>query len=84
LPWFPKGLLNVLPARSLWNQYVFMLIGDENVFIAVGWCIYFALIALVLHAKNRPAFFVAFALLCCLLTFNTMGCRQEFPVRFGV
>ena len=79
---FPEGLLRVLPARHLWNLYVFILIGDEDVFITVGWCIYFALVALLLYVQSRRTFFIVFILLCSLLMFNTVGCRKEFPLPF--
>jgi hypothetical protein len=53
--------------------------GDGDAFLVGGWVIYLALVAQLLYVKNRRGFFVVFALLCCLLMVNTVGCHTYFP-----
>jgi hypothetical protein len=67
-PFFTAGLSRILLAPTDRNNW------KADVIEGTGWLIYVALIAQLLFMKNRQRFFVVFALLCCLLMFNTVGC----------
>jgi hypothetical protein len=66
-PLFPAGLEQMVPAS-------FRGIGVN--FVAVGWGIYVVLVATLLYVRKRQTVFIVFTLLCSLLMFNTVGCRQ--------
>ena len=66
-PLFPTGLSHMVPASFR---------GIRGDFVVFGWGMYVVLVAIVLYVRNRQTFLIVFTLLCSLLMFNTVGCRE--------